>query len=64
MSALPRYRIRCRATTKCISCFACVKGCTKKAREVKENGMYSKLVEMLETNLRYVEKEAEIFLLK
>ena len=29
--------------------------------EVKENGMYSKLVEMLETNLRYVEKEAEIF---
>lgn len=49
---------------KCISCFACVKGCTKKAREVKENGMYSKLVEMLETNLRYVEKEAEIFLLK
>lgn len=51
-------------STKCISCFACVKGCTKKAREVKENGMYSKLVEMLETNLRYVEKEAEIFLLK
>ena len=50
-------------STKCISCFACVKGCTKKAREVN-NSMYFKLVEKLETNLKDVEKEAEIFLLK
>lgn len=45
---------------KCISCFACVKCCTKSARVV-ENGQYPQLVEKLEKNLRYVEKEAEIF---
>lgn len=45
---------------KCISCFACVKCCTKNARVV-ENNQYPKLVEKLENNLRYVEKEAEIF---
>ena len=45
---------------KCISCFACVKCCTKNARVV-ENPKFSKLVEKLENHLRYVEKDAEIF---
>lgn len=45
---------------KCISCFACVKGCTKNARTVN-NPLLSKTVEMLEKNFRYIEKEAEIF---
>lgn len=48
---------------KCISCFACVKGCTKHARKT-ENAFLPKLVEKLETSLKEIEKEAEIFLLK
>ena len=45
---------------KCISCFACMKNCTKNARIV-QNAQFPKLVERLENNLRYVEKEADIF---
>ena len=48
---------------KCISCFACVKGCTKHARKT-ENTFFPKLVEKLETSLKEIEKEAEIFLLE
>lgn len=48
---------------KCISCFACVKGCAKQARQTN-NAFFAKLVEQLEQNLKNVEKEAEIFLLK
>lgn len=47
---------------KCIACFACVKGCTRKGRSV-DQPQYYVLSEKLEKNLRYVDKEAELFFL-
>ena len=47
---------------KCIACFACVKGCTRKGRSVDQPQYYA-LCEKLEKNLRDVQREAELFFL-